>query len=82
LHVSGVSCSDTDSPRLAADVDSDLLPDHETRRVRHWRFVEPAGIVIYGPVDTRMNTVVIGVAGVPTVATVRVSPPTSIRCPG
>ena len=45
------------------------------------RLVEPAGIVSHGPVETGMNTVVIAVAAVPTLAIVRVSPSMSIFWP-
>src|SRR5439155_908689 len=44
------------------------------------RFVEPAGMVSHGPVDTGMNSVVMAVATVPTPAIVRVSPSMSIFC--
>jgi hypothetical protein len=43
--------------------------------------VDPAGIVIHGPVETGANTVVIAVAAVPTLAIVRTSPSTSIFWP-
>ena len=45
------------------------------------RLVEPAGIVIHGPVETGTNTVVMGVAAVPTVTIARVSPSMSIVWP-
>ena len=45
------------------------------------RLVEPAGIVIHGPVDTGTNSVVMGAAGVPTLTITRVSPSMSIFWP-
>ncbi len=45
------------------------------------RLVEPAGIVSHGPVETGMNSVVMAVAAVPTLAILRVSPSMSICWP-
>ena len=66
---------------VAADIDADLLPTSKPVAFVTGRLVEPAGIVIHGPVDTGTNTVVMAVAAVPTLAIVRVSPSMSIFWP-
>ena len=67
---------------VATDVNADLLADLEAGRARDRQVGRSRrGTSSHGPVETGTNIVVMAVAGVPTLAMVRVSPSMSIFWP-